>query len=100
MTMSYVHTAHLVLKLQYVDRFKERIRRHAMTSLADEEGCLVFRTLQDRDDPTRFMMFEVYADQAADKAHRNSPHFKELRAEIDDWVVGREWWFWEEFPES
>ena len=98
--MSYVHTAHLVLKPDCVDRFKERIRRHAAASLAAEEGCLAFRTFQDRGDPTRFMMFEVYADEAADRAHRASPHFKALRAEIDGWVAGREWWFWEEFPEA
>lgn len=95
--MTYVHTAHLVLKPELVDRFKERIRRHAKTTLEVEEGCLVFKTHQDRNDPTRFLMFEVYADEAADKAHRESSHFKQLREEIDDWVTGREWWFWEEF---
>ena len=52
--MSYVHTAHLVLKPEFIDRFKARIRRHAQTCLEAEAGCSVFRTFQDRDDPTRF----------------------------------------------
>lgn len=98
--MSYVHTAHLVLKPECIDRFKERIRRHADLCLDAEEGCLVFRTFQDREDPTRFMMLEVYADKEADTVHRNTPHFKQLRQDIDDWVTSREWWFWEEFPEA
>tara|TARA_B100000676_G_C17604582_1_gene593707 strand:+ start:455 stop:595 length:141 start_codon:yes stop_codon:yes gene_type:complete len=46
------------------------------------------------------MMFEVYADKDADTVHRNTPHFKQLRGEIDEWVTEREWWFWEEFSET
>lgn len=98
--MSYVHTAHLVLKPEFIDRFKARIRRHAQTCLDAEAGCSVFRTFQDRDDPTRFMMYEVYADKEADTIHRNTPRFKQLREEIDDWVTNRDWWFWDEFSEA
>ena len=98
--MSCVHTAHLVLKPECIERFKTRIRKHAEMCLHVEDGCLDFRTFQDREDPTRFMMFEVYADKDADTVHRNTPHFKQLRGEIDEWVTEREWWFWEEFSET
>lgn len=98
--MSYVHTAHLVLRPEFIDRFKSRIRRHAQMCLDTEAGCSVFRTFQDRDDPTRFMMYEVYTDKEADTIHRNTPNFKQLREEIDDWVTNRDWWFWEEFSEA
>tara|TARA_Y100001934_G_C11979079_1_gene597712 strand:- start:401 stop:541 length:141 start_codon:yes stop_codon:yes gene_type:complete len=46
------------------------------------------------------MMFEVYESKDADTLHRNTRHFKLLRQDIDEWVTGREWWFWEEFTET
>jgi quinol monooxygenase YgiN len=92
--MAYIHTAHLVVKPEFVERFKDRIALHARTSLRDEPGCLAFRPHQDRADPTRFLMYEIYADEAAMEAHRASPHFKQFRHDVDSWVVGREWWFW------
>ncbi len=98
--MSYVHTAHLVVKPECIVRFKARIRRHAEMCIGVESGCLDFQTFQDREDPTRFMMFEVYESKDADTLHRNTRHFKLLRQDIDEWVTGREWWFWEEFTET
>ena len=32
--------------------------------------------LRDRDDPNRFYFYEVYRDEAALEAHRQTPHFK------------------------
>ena len=94
--MAYIHTAHLTVKPDCIDRFKVRLALHARTSVAAEPGCLVFRPHQDRKDPTRFLLYEVYADEAALEVHRESPHYKQFRRDVEDWVVGREWWFWEE----
>ena len=42
-----------------------------------EPGCVQYAGHQSMEDPRRFMFYEVYKDQAALDAHRNSPHFKQ-----------------------
>lgn len=89
-----LHTAHLTVRLDVVDRFKERILRHARTSLQQEPGCRRFDVHQETGDPTLFLLIEVYADAAALETHRQSAHYKAFRADTQDWVVDRKWWFW------
>ena len=38
-------------------------------------GCLRFDVSQDKDDPTRWVLYEVYDSPEAHAAHRRSPHF-------------------------
>jgi quinol monooxygenase YgiN len=42
-----------------------------------EPGCVQYVGHQSSDDPRRFLFYEVYKDQAALQAHRDSPHFKQ-----------------------
>ena len=46
-----------------------------------EPGCLMYIAHQHRNDPTRFLVYEQYKNDAALDAHRNSPHFKQYAAE-------------------
>ena len=77
-----------------VDRFKERIARHARISVTQETGCLQFDVHQDRSDPTLFLLLESYADEAAFELHRTSPHYMAFREDVKEWVVDRTWWYW------
>jgi quinol monooxygenase YgiN len=43
-----------------------------------ESGCLHNQPCRDRDDPRRFLIFEVYADDDALRAHSESAHFQRL----------------------
>jgi (4S)-4-hydroxy-5-phosphonooxypentane-2,3-dione isomerase len=94
--MTLLHTAHLRAKPDAVEAYKARLLRHARTSIEHEPGgCMRFDVHQDRNDPTLFMLIEIYRDEAALEAHRASPHFSEYRRDTDDWVVERQWWFWQ-----
>jgi quinol monooxygenase YgiN len=42
-----------------------------------EPGCVQYVGHQSLDDPRRFLFYEVYKDQAALQAHRDSTHFKQ-----------------------
>jgi quinol monooxygenase YgiN len=64
------------VKPEKVAEFLEVVRHDAEHSEQDEPGCLRFDVLQDRDDPNRFYFYEVYRDEAAFEAHRQTPHFK------------------------
>lgn len=57
------------------DRFLEVIEDDATASVRDEPGCLRFEVLQDASDPDTYYFLEVYADEAAVNAHRETPHF-------------------------
>jgi len=41
-----------------------------------EAGVIQFDLLQQSDAPTKFMLYEVYQDEAAIAAHRATAHFK------------------------
>jgi autoinducer 2-degrading protein len=43
-----------------------------------EPGNLLYVAHQDAADPTHFLVYEQYADQAALEAHRDSAHYKEV----------------------
>lgn len=45
---------------------------------ADEPGCLLYQANRLVDDPDRFCLYEVYTDEPALLAHRETPHFKEI----------------------
>ena len=64
------------VKPKHATEFLEIVRHDAEHSEQDEPGCLRFDVLRDRDDPNRFYFYEVYRDEAALEAHRQTPHFK------------------------
>lgn len=88
------HTAHLRVRDDIVQQFRDRLLRHACISLNAEPGCLRFDIHQEAGDPTLFLLIEVYADQAAFDTHRVSPHYLQFREDVKDWVIDRKWWYW------
>ena len=49
-----------------------------------EPGNLRYDLWQDRADPARFVLDELYADDGAVAAHRASPHFQIYLSQIND----------------
>jgi quinol monooxygenase YgiN len=45
-----------------------------------EPGCLMYVAHQHQSDPTRFLVYEQYKDEAALQAHRDSEHFQKYAA--------------------
>ena len=66
------------VKPEHISDFLEIARYDAQHSEQDEPGCLRFDVLRDTDDPHKFFYYEVYKDEAARLAHRETPHFREL----------------------
>jgi quinol monooxygenase YgiN len=81
--------AYLTAKPGMETKFKEAMTAQAQRCLANESGCLQFDVTQDPKDPSRFVMLEVYKDDAAIKAHQDSLHFKDFRPVISDLVADR-----------
>jgi autoinducer 2-degrading protein len=64
--------------------FLDVIRDDANHSEHDEPGCLRFDVLQDTEDENKFYYYEVYRDDAARAAHRETPHFARYAAASAD----------------
>lgn len=75
------------VKPEHVAEFLESARYDAEHSEKDEPGCLRFDVIVDRDDPARFYFYEVYRDEAALAAHRESAHFKHYAEKTQDWFA-------------
>jgi (4S)-4-hydroxy-5-phosphonooxypentane-2,3-dione isomerase len=57
---------------------------------AKEPGCLRFDILNLASDPNHFFLYEVYQNEAALKAHRETDHFKKFIAAASKMVAKRE----------
>jgi autoinducer 2-degrading protein len=77
----------LQVKPEHVAEFLEIARYDAEHSERDELGCLRFDVIQDRDDSRRFYFYEVYRDEAAMAAHRETGHFKHYAEKTKDWFA-------------
>lgn len=69
--------------------FETAILENAARSVEREPGCLRFDVVQQEDDPTKWVFFEVYEDAAAWAEHGRSPHFLAYKAVADRALVLR-----------
>jgi (4S)-4-hydroxy-5-phosphonooxypentane-2,3-dione isomerase len=76
------------VKPERLAAFKELIAYDQQHSEGDEPGCLRFDVLQDTENEHIFFYYEVYKDEAARMAHRETPHFKKYAAESADMFSG------------
>src|SRR5215510_5720523 len=81
--------AYLTTKPGKEAEFQDKMTAQARRCLANEPGCLQFDVTQDARNPTRFVMLEVYKDDAAIKAHQDSLHFKDFRPVVSELVAER-----------
>jgi (4S)-4-hydroxy-5-phosphonooxypentane-2,3-dione isomerase len=71
--MLIVHV-HVHVKPECVEAFKRPTLANALESLK-EPGVARFDVIQQQDDPTRFVLVEVYRDAAAAAAHKETKHY-------------------------
>jgi (4S)-4-hydroxy-5-phosphonooxypentane-2,3-dione isomerase len=62
------------VKPEAVEAFKQATLANARAS-AQEPGVARFDVVQQQDDPTRFVLVEVYRDAAAAAAHKETAHY-------------------------
>jgi autoinducer 2-degrading protein len=72
------------VKPERLDDFLALIKYDAEHSENDEPGCVRFDVLRDTENPHRFFYYEVYKDEAARLAHRETPHYAHYAKESAD----------------
>jgi autoinducer 2-degrading protein len=54
---------------------------YARSSVSEDPGCRRFDVIQDQENPTRFAWCEIYDDEDAFEAHKQTEHFQESHKE-------------------
>ena len=75
--MLIIHV-HIVVKPDGIEAFKEATIENARNS-RKEPGIARFDLIQQRDDPTRFVLVEVYRSVEATVAHKETAHYAAWR---------------------
>jgi quinol monooxygenase YgiN len=79
--MLIIHV-HIVVKPDGIEAFKEATIENARQS-RKEAGIARFDLMQQHDDPTRFVLVEVYRSVEATAAHKETAHYAAWRARAE-----------------
>ena len=72
------------------DKVVALITENARGARNDEPGCRTFDVLISPEDPNVLHAYEVYDDENAFQAHRDSAHFQAWAAASGDMIEGRQ----------
>ena len=83
--MIVVHV-HVHVKPEYVDEFITASIENASNSV-QEHGIARFDVIQQQDDPTRFVLVEVYRTVEDTARHKETAHYKAWRDAVADMMA-------------
>jgi quinol monooxygenase YgiN len=82
----HILVVHAQVKPEFLDAFIAATRINAQES-AKEPGVARFDFLQQKDDPTRFVIYEVYRDTEAPVAHKQTAHYNEWAVKVEEMLA-------------
>lgn len=78
--MEIVHV-HVHVRPEFVEAFKEATIENARNSI-QEAGVARFDVIQQVDDPTKFILVEVYKTAEAPRLHKETAHYARWREAV------------------
>ena len=84
----YIVTVEFVVGAQHVEAFQQAVQQQAHNSLTLEADCHQFDVCTDPQDRRRTFLYEVYTDEAAFHAHRETEHFANFG---ENWDMVADW---------
>ncbi len=84
--MLIVHV-HVHVKPEFVEGFRQATIENARASV-QEAGIARFDVIQQQDDPTRFVLIEVYRTPEAAAAHKETAHYAKWRDAVAPMMAG------------
>lgn len=73
---------HISVKPDMIDDFIKATKKNAAASIR-EPGIARFDFIREKDDPSRFILVEVYRDEEAPARHKETGHYKEWREIVE-----------------
>jgi quinol monooxygenase YgiN len=86
--MAIYTIAQYQVKSQAVDKVKRAIEEFVSYVKANEAGTRMYAAWQQKDDPTRFVHFFIFADEAAHTIHGESEAVKRFESIYSPELVG------------
>jgi len=83
--MLIVHV-HARVKPEFVEAFRQATVENARESVR-EPGVARFDVIQQADDPTRFILVEVYRDAEAPAQHKQTAHYQRWRDAVAEMMA-------------
>ena len=87
--MPFIRIAELEIDPPHLEAFVAIVKEEMAESLRVEPGVLALYAVAEKDNPAHLRFFEMYADEAAYNAHRESPHFQKYVAGTQNMIVSR-----------
>ena len=84
-----IRIAHLRIKPDQLEAFKEAVREEMHDALRLEPGVVAIYAVADKEDPTKIMFFEMYVNEEAYQTHRETPHFQKYFKTTKDMIAER-----------
>ncbi len=82
----HVVCVHVRVKPEHREEFTRQTLENARQTVR-EPGNLRFDVIQRADDPNRFMLYEVYRDEAGMEAHKQTAHYARWRDAVAPWMA-------------
>lgn len=84
-----VNFASVTVKPELNDAFKAVVIDEMQKAMNTEQGVLVMYAVTLKDEPNQWRFFEIYQDEQAYQAHRQTPHFQHYLAETAPMVTAK-----------
>ena len=75
--------------LASLDAFLTILQKNASDSLANEVGCHQFDITQDRQNPTKIFLYELYDDAFAFELHKKASHYLRFNQLVSEMVTAK-----------
>ena len=85
-----VHIAKLQIDSAQLENYKTALKIHAETAVRVEPGVLTLYAVYEKDHPTQVLVFEIYANAEAYKAHLKTAHFIQYKTSTKNMVKSLE----------
>ncbi len=82
----HIVQVHVHVKPEFIDAFRAATVENARQSV-QEPGIARFDVLQQKDDPARFLLIEVYRTAAAPAAHKETKHYQVWRDTVAEMMA-------------
>jgi quinol monooxygenase YgiN len=85
-----IHLAKLRIDSSQLKPYLAALKEEIETSVRIEPGVLTLYATSEKDNPTHIIVFEIYSNTEAYKAHLESPHFRKYKSSTKEMVKSLE----------
>jgi len=82
----FIYIVNINVKPEFIEEFKAETLHNAQNTVKEPNNHR-FDVLQQSDDPTKFTLYEVYADESALEEHRQTAHYARWKSTVELWMA-------------